>query len=103
MRVMLVLVVGATVAGMSACSECAGTPACTSEPIATGTGSFITHKTGAAVAGVALQFVRRSGIPLDFDTIRAVSGDDGFFTLRMSTAYTGYAEGDLTVTPPAPY
>jgi len=88
---------------VSGCSECAGTPSCHTEPQISYSGQLIVHKTGAIAGGVSLKYVRRSGIDVDADTLRAISSSDGFFRLQTGSVYIGSLYGDLTVTPPAPY
>lgn len=88
---------------VSACTECAGTPSCTTEPVVSYTGEFISHKTGKAVRGVQLEWTRTSGIELDDDVIRASSDGRGFFKLESGSVYEGEALGTLRVTPPSPF
>jgi hypothetical protein len=85
------------------CNECAGTPSCHNYPQIGATALFVEHKSGTPVAGVSVAFIRRKGIDLDTDTVRAVSDDDGFLTLRVGSVYDGSAYGELAVTPPPPY
>ena len=102
-RGVMVLALGmATWAMSTGCSECAGTPTCTTEPRVNATGQFIEHKTGAAVAGVHVEFVADSGVDVFDDTLRATTGADGFFTLEGVAGANGTARGTLTVTPPPP-
>ena len=96
----LVVVAAGLVGG---CTECAGTPSCVDEPAISYTGEFINHRTGAAVRGVQVEWVRTGGIELDSDVIRATSDSRGFFKLEMGSVYIGSATGNLRVTPPAPF
>jgi len=54
------------------------------------------------VSGVRVAFVRRSGVEIIADTLRAMSDGTGNFTLRGGSIYNGATIGDLLVSPPAP-
>jgi hypothetical protein len=97
------LAVMALPVALAACDECAGTPSCHNHPEVSATGQFIERRTGSPVANVRVAFVRRSGIDLISDTATASSDADGHFTLRVGSIYNGVVQGDLLVTPPAPY
>jgi hypothetical protein len=102
-RVWLSLISAAFWLQITGCSECSGTPWCTVQPIMSGTGQLIDHKTGANVVGARVEFVPRSGIPIGADTVRGMSDTEGFFRLEAGSVYTGEVRGDLIVTPPPPY
>jgi hypothetical protein len=87
----------------AACDPCAGTPSCHTEPEISYTGQFIEFPSGKSVGGVSVTFVRRRGSELVNNIVSATSNADGFFVLRMQAFQDGAAEGDLTVTPPAPH
>lgn len=103
MRSGLVLLAFVSPAFLSGCAECAGTPSCHNFAEISEGGQFIEHKSGSPVAGVAVAFVRRSGIAIDRDTVKALSDAEGFFTLRVGSVYDGSVYGDVLVIPPAPY
>jgi hypothetical protein len=100
---LLLLGVTSLALGLSACSECAGTPSCSTQPIVSMTGRFISHRTGAPIGNVSVEWIWRNGTRLDIDVIRAVSDADGYFTIKAGSGSTGLAGGDMTVTPPAPW
>lgn len=99
----LVAGVAGILAVSGACDVCFGTPACNNPPQISYGGQFIERKSGAPVAGVLVEFVRRSGSLTMSDTVRAVSDGDGFFQLRLDALQDGEARGDLRVTPPLPH
>ena len=88
---------------LSGCDECAGTPSCHSPPSVAYSGQFVQRATGSPVANVQVMFVRRSGIELVADTLRAQTDGDGFFTIRGGSVYNGAVTGDLLITPPAAF
>ena len=89
--------------GVNGCTECAGTPSCSTQPVISYTGEFINHRTGRTVAGVRVEWVRTQGIEIDNDVIRATSDSRGFFRLEGGSVYVGEVLGNLRVTPPPPY
>jgi hypothetical protein len=99
MRLVAAILIAAIAAG---CDPCAGTPSCTGEPEVSYSGQFIERMSGAAVAGVVVRFVRDEGVLLATDTARAVSDDDGFFTIRAGALAEGTVTGTLIVDPPDP-
>lgn len=104
MRTAVLMVAALAGAALTAsCDVCAGTPSCHNPPEVSVGGQFIERKSGATLAGVAVEFVRRRGALTDVDTVRAVSDREGFFQLRMGALQDGNVVGDLRVTPPAPY
>jgi hypothetical protein len=72
-------------------------------PVAAATGRFIVHKTGAAMSGVSVSFVRDSGVELHGDTIRGTSDDEGFFTIEGESQSLGTVFGHMLVVPTAPH
>ena len=86
----------------SACDECSGVPSCVGSGEVSYTGHFIERRSGRPVAGVAVDFVRSSGVELAVATPHAVSDGDGFFVLRAPALQAGFVTGDLHVRPPAP-
>lgn len=97
------LVGAAVVAVMSGgCSECAGTPSCRGAPEISIAGQFVEHKSGSAVGGVVVRFVRLSGSELTSDTVSTVSDGEGNFQLRGVARQAGEIVGVLHVIPHAP-
>jgi hypothetical protein len=66
-------------------------------------GQLIVRETGAAVGGVALDFVRTSGVALASDSARTTTDADGRFQLAVEASDVGEVVGDLVVRVPAPW
>ena len=94
----------AALLALTACSPCFGGPGCEyGQAIVSASGKMIEHKSGKGVGNVTLRFVRTNGLPIQRDTLIAVSNDDGFFRFEVVAASdTGTVVGDLTITPRAP-
>lgn len=103
MRVGMSIATVLIVAANTGCDPCAGTPSCHMEPEVSYTGEFIERFSGRSVAGVQVEFIRRGGLLLVADTVRAVSDRDGFFVIRVGAFSEGDVVGALRVTPPEPY
>lgn len=86
---------------LGACDECAGTPSCMTDPHLSYYGQVIEHRSGAAIAGTSVTFIRDSGTALAADTVRTVSDADGFFSLRVGAYGEGDVHGRLVVDGPA--
>ena len=67
----------------SACDECSGVPSCVGSGEVSYTGHFIERRSGRPVAGVAVDFVRSSGVELAVATPHAVS--DSVTTLPLKS------------------
>src|SRR5688572_6033364 len=61
----------------ASCDVCAGTPSCNNPPQISHGGQFIERRSGAPVAGVRVEFIRRGGAATAGDTVRATSNSDG--------------------------
>jgi hypothetical protein len=88
---------------LAACNECTGTLACRVDPEISYTGQLLDRNTRRGVGGVAIAFVRDSGVRLDADTVKAITNGDGYFTLRAGAAGDGEVHGHLRVFSPTPY
>jgi hypothetical protein len=82
------------------CDQCAGTVSCHVAPQLSYGGQIIEHRSGAIVPGTTVTFVRESGVALESDTVRGVSDDAGFFTLRANAADVGEVIGHIVVDGP---
>ena len=89
--------------GLEACERCAGILGCTSDPRLSLGGQLIVRETGAAVGGVALDFVRTGGVALASDSVRTTTDADGRFQLAVEASDVGEVVGDLVVRSPAPW
>ena len=87
----------------SSCDPCAQLSGCgSSRPTLSYTVEIIEHATGQPVAGASVTLFRTGGVALDHDTVSAVSGSDGFVTLRANAAQVGAVAGRIVVAPPPP-
>ena len=90
---------------MTACDPCSGIIGCTDSSTLAVLGRIVEDGTGTAARGVAIDFIRNGGTPLERDSVRVYTDHEGLFRLSVPAAAPGEVEGDLIVTPAtgAPY
>lgn len=85
-----------------ACDPCSGVVSCTDEPALRVGGRIVLLETGDPVQGVEVALIRVSGVELLRDTVRAVTGGDGYFHLEVGAREQGSVRVHVRVTPPPP-
>lgn len=105
-RLASIAALAAVVLSTAACDPCAGVADCNGPPRVSFSGRMIEHATGAPVAGVEVDYIRRAGQELFHDSVSVTTGEDGYFHLVLDAVHAGHKViGDLRVRPPgrSPY
>jgi len=88
--------------GMIGCDECAGVPSCHGDATVSYSGRVIDFRTGRGTPGVTVVFRRAAGVPLDADSLVAVTDAEGLYRFQSAARGTGDVTGSVTVRPPSP-